>query len=439
MSRRPEDRLTGVLLGAVALLVVAVVILGFVVVGLRSDIADLRKKPPASGSAETAAGGETPLQAVIDESVEDLRLCFNRALENSFEDFYRYAFGSETPPGVDKIVETCGTLSTRVKASLYRGKLDFPVDMAWVPGSDTIFFTEKATGRVRVMHGRKLVAEPCATLTANAEGERGTLGIALDPDYESNGFLYVFYTNAAPLENRVVRFTVQGDRCTSPETLVAIAPVDSSLHNGGQLEIVDDKLFVSVGDGYTNPDLAQDEQGLFGKVLRYNLDGSIPEDNPFEGDGGPSPVWSLGHRNPFGLGYNAATGRLYATENGPDCDDELNVIVEGQNYGWGAGYECGSKGLGPSPRGPLVNWTPPIVPTDLWFYSGVTQSLAGYLYMGDFGAGKLHQFQLSPDGDEVVNEKIVYDSPSQIVDVSEGPGGLLYFLTPDSIYRFVEE
>jgi glucose/arabinose dehydrogenase len=441
MSSKPEPRPAGTLLAALAFLTVAVIVLGYFVFDLRSDVDDLRSgargRPPAGSASD--GGAERSLQAGIDESLEDLRVCFNRALENSFEDFYRYAFGDETPPGVDKIVETCGTLSTRVKPVLYRGKLDFPVDMAWVPGTDTIFFTEKATGRVRVMHGRRLVDQPCATLPASAEGERGTLGIALHPDFDSNGYLYVYYTNAAPEENRVVRFTVENDRCTNLETLVTIAPLDTSLHNGGQLEIVDDKLFVSVGDGYSNPDLAQDQAGQFGKVLRYNLDGSIPDDNPFEEAGGPSPVWSFGHRNPFGLGHNPDTGRLYETENGPDCDDELNVIVEGENYGWGAGYECGSKGLGPSPRGSLVSWTPPIVPTDLWFYSGTTKSLAGYLYMGDFGAGKLHRFELSEDGDEVVKEDIVYDSPSQIVDVSEGPEGLLYFLTPDSIYRFVEE
>ena len=439
MAHRPEDRRTRALVVAVALLLVAVAVLGYSVFDLRSDLDDLTARPRGAESAESPPAGKSSTAAALDEGLEDLRLCFNRALENSFEDFYRYAFGGETPPTVDKIVETCGALSTRVKASLYRGKLDFPVDMAWVPDTDTIFFTEKATGRVRVMHGRELIEEPCASLNANADGERGTLGIALDPSYKDNGYLYVFYTNAAPEENRVVRFTVQGDRCTSPKTLVTIRPLDTSLHNGGQLEIIGDKLFVSVGDGYSNPDRAQDEQGQFGKVLRYNLDGSIPADNPFSGPNGPSPVWSLGHRNPFGLGHNPATGKLYETENGPDCDDELNAIVKGGNYGWGAGYDCTSRGLGSDPLPSLVSWTPPIVPTDLWFYTGTTKSLAGYLYMGDFGAGKLHQFKLSSDGDKVVQEEIVYDSPSQIVDVSEGPGGLLYFLTPDSIYRFVEE
>ena len=148
----------------------------------------------------------------MEQGLEDLRVCFNKALENSFEDFYRYVFGGEEPPTVDKIVETCGVLSTQVKAELYKGGLSFPVDMAWQPDTDTIFFTEKASGNIRVMHGRELVKQPCATVEASAEGERGTLGIVLDPEFDSNGYLYVYYTNAEPLENRVTRFTVDGDR-----------------------------------------------------------------------------------------------------------------------------------------------------------------------------------------------------------------------------------
>ncbi len=439
MPVRQSEAANKIIPALLVLILVALVGLGFYVVNLRSDVDRLlegRGGDAAPRGDKGTASASSP--AAVEEALEDLRVCFNRALENSFEDFYRYAFGGKTPPGVDKIVETCGALSTRIKVDLYKGGLDFPVDMAWVPGTDTIFFTEKATGRVRVMHGRELVQAPCATLQANAEGERGTLGIALDPSFDDNGFLYVYYTNAVPLENRVMRFTVQGDRCTDPTTLVRFRPLDSSLHNGGQLEIVGDKLFVAVGDDYVNAAQAQDEASAFGKVLRYNLDGSIPADNPFEGAGGPSPAWSIGHRNPFGLAHDPAGGRLYASENGPDCDDELNLIERGANYGWGEGYECGSKGLGPAPRGPLVRWTPPIVPTDLWFYRGTTESLAGHLYMGDFGAGKLHQFQLNAAGTEVIKEEIVYDSPSQIVDVSEGPGGLLYFLTPDGIHRLVE-
>ena len=389
---------------------------------------------PLTGSQTPGAGNDAAFQ----EGLDDLRKCFNEALQNTFEDFYRYVFGDETPPSPERIVETCGSLSTQVDAQLYKGGLDFPVDLAWVEDSDTLFFTEKATGKIRVMHGRKLVAQPCATVQAASQGEQGTLGIELDPGFEQNGYLYVYYTHAEPLENRVTRFTVAGDRCTKPEDIITGIPaLDSTLHVGGQLEIVHDKLFVAVGDGYSDPSSAQDTSSPLGKVNRYNLDGSIPPDNPFSGDGDPAPAWSYGHRNPFGLAYSEESGRLYASENGPDCDDELNLIEEGANYGWGEGYECGDSGVGADARPPLVSWTPPIVPTDPWFYDGVTEELSGYLYMGDFGSGLLHRFVMNDDGTRVLRDEIVYDSPSQIVDVTEGPGELLYIATPAEIYRLV--
>ena len=435
----PEDHSPGlrVLAALLALALVAIAVLAFYVFGLRRDLDDLKARGEASGKGPGRGSAAAPPSddAALDEGLEDLRVCFNKALENTFEDFYRYVFGDEAPPTADKIVETCGALSTKFKSQLYKGGLEFPVDLAWARGTEKVFFTEKATGRIRVLDGRTLVPRPCATVPASALGEQGTLGITLDPAFDDNGYLYVYYTNESPLENRVRRFTVDGDRCMQPKDIITGIPaLDSTRHVGGQLEIVDDKLFVSVGDGYSEPAEAQDESTPLGKVNRYNLDGSIPDDNPF----GDSPAWSIGHRNPFGLAHNPETGRLYATENGADCDDELNLIEEGVNYGWGSGYRCGTDGVGDDPRGPLVAWTPPIVPTDPWFYTGVTEDLAGYLYAGDFGSGKLHRFVMNAEGTKVLEDEVVYDSPSQIVDVTEGPGGLLYYATPDGVYRFVE-
>ena len=440
MAAGNEKALVRALAVLLTVALVGLVALTFYVLRLRRDLDEIAERQGGRARGATT-GAQTPGgvdYAALQEGLEDLRKCFNQALENSFEDFYRYVFGDETPPGPERIVETCGALSTKVEAQLYKGGLEFPVDLAWPEGSDTIFFTEKATGNIRVMHGRRLVDEPCATVPASALGEQGTLGIELDPGFEDNGYLYVYYTNEEPLENRVTRFTVAGDRCTQAEDIITGIPaLDSTLHVGGQLEIVDDKLFVSVGDGYSDPSTAQDTSSPLGKVNRYNLDGSIPSDNPFSSDGGRSPAWSYGHRNPFGLAYSEEKGHLYASENGPDCDDELNVIEKATNYGWGPGYECGGPGVGEDPRGPLVSWTPPIVPTDPWFYTGATKELSGYLYMGDFGSGGLHRFVLNGDGTKVLRDEIVYDSPSQIVDVTEGPGELLYIATPAEILRLV--
>ena len=440
MAVPAQRTITRVLVALLVAALAGLVALFFVVQGLRKDLDELAEKSRTPGAGETSGDDIPATGSELEQGLEDLRVCFNKALANSFEDFYRYVFGSETPPGVEKIVETCGLLSTKVEAQLYKGGLEFPVDLAWVEGTETIYFTEKATGNIRILEGRELMAEPCATVEASAEGEMGTLGIVLHPDFDGNGYLYVYYTNAEPLENRVTRFTVEGDECTNPEHIITGIPaLDSTRHVGGQLEIIDDKLFVSVGDGYDDPATAQDPSTPLGKINRFNLDGSIPDDNPFNSGGRLSSAWSLGHRNPFGLAHDPETGRLYATENGADCDDELNLIEEGTNYGWGPGYECGSAGVGPDATKALVAWTPPIVPTDLWFYTGVTKELTGFLYGGDFGSGMLHRFVMNEDGTKVTEDEVIYDSPTQIVDVTEGPEELLYFATPTAIYRLVEK
>ena len=323
------------------------------------------------------------------------------------------------------------------KPQLVADNLDFPVDMARVENTKVFFFTEKATGKIRSAVGNRIVRRPCAVLSVNSEGERGTLGIATDPAFERNHWLYVYYTNAEPLENRVTRFTVRGNQCTEPTDIISLPADPSTRHNGGQLEFVGSKLFVAVGDGYSTPALAQDLTSPLGKILRFNRDGSIPEGNPFSAPQQPNPVWSYGFRNPFGLTHSPDSGRLYATDNGPECDDELNLVHRGGNYGWGPGKTCGGRGVGRHPHRPMVSWTPPIAPTDPWFYTGSIEPFTGNIFVGDFNTGRVHRFELNDEGTEVVRQSVLHDFDRQVADVSEGPRGFLYVLTIDSIKRFV--
>ncbi len=323
-----------------------------------------------------------------------------------------------------------GALPRGTKVVTYQSGLAFPVDMAWVPGTSKIFFTEKS-GRVRVMNEGRLLSEPCVTLDVNSQGESGALGIVLHPNFKETRKLYVFYTNMLPLENRVTSFIVVNNRCTAPDHIVTGLRASSGYHNGGQLEFMGGKLFVSTGEEH-DPGEAQDRSSRLGKILRYNDDGSIPTGNPF----GDNPVWSYGHRNPFGLAHKPGTAKLYSSENGPSCDDELNIIRPGRNYGWGAGYECGDP-VGNNPKPPLKSWTPPIVPTDLWWYSGRLKAMSGSLYMGDYGDGALHRFVMNRKANRVKEDRIVHRAGDGIVDVSKGPGRWLYFLTRDSIMRIV--
>lgn len=324
-----------------------------------------------------------------------------------------------------------GALPNGTKVETYKGSLNFPIDMAWVKGTNKIFFTEKS-GAIRVLIGRKLLARPCVTLDVDSGGESGALGIALHPNFKNNHKLYVFYSNASPNENRVSSFVVDNNRCTQRSDIVTGLNASSGYHNGGQIEFVRGKLFISTGEDH-QPVQAQDTSNRLGKILRYNPDGTVPTNNPF---GITNPVWSYGHRNPFGLAHKPGTGKIYSSENGPDCDDELNHIRRGRNYGWGPLYRCGTSGVGSDPKAPIVRWSNIIVPTDLTWYRGKLKALSG-LVMGDYDTGRLHRFVMNDDHTRVRSDKIVYDGADGIIDVAKGPGGWLYFLTNNAIRRIV--
>lgn len=337
------------------------------------------------------------------------------------------------------VPSTSVALPRGTKVQIYKSGLDYPIDMAWVPGTKRVFFTEKNTGKIRIMRGRRLLSRACIRLDVASDGEQGALGLVLHPRFKRTKWLYVMYTNASPEEMRVTRFTVRENRCGSPRTIMDGVPASSGYHNGGQLAFVRNKLFVSTGENH-DPASAQNTANRLGKILRYNADGSIPGDNPFSSPGSPNPVWSYGHRNPFGLASRPGTRQLFETENGPTCDDELNIIKKGRNYGWGPNYDpvhCGTAGLGDNPKPPLRRWTPPIVPTDPWWYRGRMKKLSGSLYMGDY-EGTLHRFVMNDRGTRVRDRRTIYRG-APIVDVSKGPGGWLYFITPTdgSIRRIV--
>lgn len=332
-----------------------------------------------------------------------------------------------------------------IEADSYVSGLDFPVDMVHARGTRKIFFTEKASGKVRVLRGTTLLAKPCVNLKVESDREQGAAGIALHPDFATNHYLYVYFMSSVYDDNRVVRFTVEKNRCTDGTVIIKKIP-QAPIHNGGQIEFLDGYLFVSTGDAM-NPSEAQDPYGLSGKILRLNPDGSIPDGNPFSLAGfDNNPVWSLGHRNPFGLAARAETSHLFESENGPTCDDEVNLIVEGENYGWGTGeagmrrkaYERAYCDAPPAQREPLWEWgegdDPTIAPTDLVWYRGALEMADDRLLMGDFKEGKLRAFEVALNG-EPVSETVLVDDLMPIIDVARGPGGWVYYSTIDSIIR----
>ena len=195
----------------------------------------------------------------------------------------------------------------------------------------TIYVTER-TGSIRMITDGRLHPEPLFQFNEPfiSQGEGGLMGIALDPNFLENRYIYVMhsYVEGNQIYNRVVRLVEKDGRASIDRVLLDKIP-GGRIHNGGRLKIgPDQKLYITTGDA-GNPELAQDPTSIAGKILRIELDGSIPIDNPIAN----SPVYSLGHRNPQGIAWNSRNV-MYAAEHGATAHDEINIIHPGANYGW---------------------------------------------------------------------------------------------------------
>lgn len=203
---------------------------------------------------------------------------------------------------------------------------------------DGRFLVTERQGRIRVIKDGQLQAEPWMTLPVTEIGEAGLLGLAIDPKFAQNHYVYVAYSyrDGLRLQNRLVRLREDANGKGVMDKVLIDNVSANIIHDGGRVKFgPDGKLYWTMGEGNDRP-VAQDLNVLNGKILRLNSDGSIPSDNPFPN----SYVYSYGHRNPQGLAWQPGTKRLYETEHGPSgiapdcCRDEVNLIEAGKNYGW---------------------------------------------------------------------------------------------------------
>lgn len=220
-----------------------------------------------------------------------------------------------------------------------------PAALAVAP--DGRVFIALQEGAVRVVKGDTLLPEPFVVVPdVDYFGERGLLGIALDPAFDSTGHVYVYYTAASPtLHNRLSRFTAEGDTAAAASEQILIdfptlpfrGGNDPAIwHMGGGLDFgPDGKLFIAVGD-HENPGEAQSLESVFGKVLRVNPDGSVPGDNPHADSltGQARMIWAHGFRNPFTIAVQKTTGTVFANDVGAGSREEVNSVVAGGNFGW---------------------------------------------------------------------------------------------------------
>jgi aldose sugar dehydrogenase len=287
-----------------------------------------------------------------------------------------------------------------------------------------IFFTERP-GRVRLITDGQLTEDVLLELP-DAPSEGGTLGIALDPEFTDNNYVYLYYT-ASRDQNRISRYTYEDRRLTEETILIDSIPADP-IHNGGRLAFgPDNKLYAGTGDAGDTA-LPQDRDSLAGKILRINPDGSIPEDNPFE----DSYVFSLGHRNVQGLDWNE-DGELYATEHGPNARDEVNKIEAGANYGWPE--LVGTEEFNPEERPGIANYRNPAIDSgsNTWAPSGATFYTGDTLpedWHGKFIFAGLRSQALWRYDTETGNLDNVFNGEyGRLRDVQQAPDGTLYILT----------
>src|SRR2546423_8218118 len=213
-----------------------------------------------------------------------------------------------------------------------------PTAMAFAP--DGRLFVCLQTGQLRIIKNGTLLTTPFVSLSVDPSGERGLLGIAFDPNFSSNQFVYVYYpTSTSPIHNRISRFTANGDVAVggSEVALVDLDNLSSATnHNGGAIHFgADGKLYAGVGEN-ANSANAQSLNNRVGKSLRYNSDGSIPTDNPFfnTATGANRAIWALGLRNPYTFAFQPGTRRMFINDVGQNAWEEIDDGIAGSNYGW---------------------------------------------------------------------------------------------------------
>lgn len=296
--------------------------------------------------------------------------------------------------------------------------LDVPWALAFLPDG-SMLATERTGNLVRLENGEKKVI---AKLPVKIIGEGGLLGLALDPNFEKNNYIYLYYTFSSDGNNtlnRVVRFKLSNDKLTDEKVLIGKIP-GATFHNGGRIKFGPDGfLYITTGDAQ-EPSRAQDKNSLAGKILRVTKDGTAAPGNPFK-----NRVYSYGHRNPQGITWSD-DGKLWATEHGPSGLDELNKIESGKNYGWPTiqGNETRPGMIPPTIQSQGQTWAP----AGMIFLNGSTPIQSGSIFFGGLKGETLYEYKIA---ERTIIEHLKGEF-GRIRDVVLGPDGQVYITTSNT-------
>ncbi len=360
--------------------------------------------------------------------------------------------GAEKPP----LAKELETLDYQVNVEIFAEGLEIPWAIDFID-ENTALITERP-GRLRVVVNGQMLDEPVKNIPKVLhEGQGGLLDVAIDPDYDENGWIYLAYSheienttgeNRAPAMTRIVRGKIENNSWTNQEVLFE-APHETyrtTRHHYGCRIVFDPwgYLYFAIGDrgaGYQ----AQDFTLPNGKTHRIHKDGSIPKDNPWVVEENSIPsLFSLGNRNIQGMAIHPETGQLWVTEHGPMGGDELNRIEWGKNYGWetityGTNYNgtiITEEKHKPGMEQPNFYWRPSIAVCGLDFYRGdLFKKWKNKLMVGALKYEEVRLLQI--ENDRVVHEEVIVKGQGRVRDVSTGPDGAIYVVLnkPDTVLR----
>jgi glucose/arabinose dehydrogenase len=314
--------------------------------------------------------------------------------------------------------------------------LDHPWSLAFLPDG-RVLVTERG-GRLRAV-GRDGTLSTISGVPAVFHAQQaGVFDVVAHPRFADNQTLYLSYAKGSAKANATViaRARLEGSRLVGLTEIFRNTPQKSGpVHFGGRMAfLADGSLVMSTGDGFDYREQAQIKSSGLGKIIRIGGGGEIPADNPFAG----SPVWSIGHRNPQGLAFDAPTGRLWSHEHGPRGGDEVNLIVKGGNYGWPVathGIDYSGASISPYKRytgmiDPRVIWVPSIAPSGLAVYRGAMfPEWQGNLIVGALAAREVRRIILDATGQMLQQERILPEISARIRDVRVAPDGALWLTT----------
>ena len=328
---------------------------------------------------------------------------------------------SETPAPEDTQAPQPGGSAeagpVEVETTVVAAGLEAPWDLVFTPDGEALV-SERDNSRLVSIDSSGNVEE-LQRLPENGTGEGGLLGIALSPNYESDGYIYAYYTTDT--DNRVTRFRLGED----PEPVLTGIPV-LTYHNGGRIAFgPDGNLYVGTGDAGDTSN-SQDLNSLGGKILRLTPEGDVPADNPFSN----SPIYSYGHRNVQGLAWDEG-GQLYATEFGQNRYDEVNRIQPGGNYGWPAVEGEGGFFASGEYIDPIATWaTSEASPSGAAILkNGAIPQWEGSFFMAALRGQRLYRLALDPSGTVTEQEELLSGQAGRLRHVVQAPDGSLWVLT----------